>query len=240
MTLIVAFNVAPAPAHADRRSFTETYEFATVPQGHTAIEIWHTQARGTWDADTPLALQNILEIEHGITDRWDAALYQVFEQSSTGDPVTSEAFHFSELKLETRYRLAERGEWPIDTLLYFEVAKEFDESVYELEGKVIGARDFDKLTVAANAIVEVKVGKDAEETEPEFGWAIGATYEVHPKLRIGAETYGAIEEEEVAAAVGPAISVAPASNFWFAATAAFGLGDEAEAFRGRIILGIEL
>ena len=227
-------------AAADVRSFTQTYEYTTMPQGKTALELWHTQSRSTWDATTPQAFQQILEIEHGITDKWDVALYNVFEQVSAGDPMIAEAYHFSEVKLETRYRLADRGMWPVDTLLYFEIAKEFGGSVYEAEAKVIGARDFDKLTVAANAIAEIKFGKDVPETEPEFGFAVGAAYSMDPKLRLGAESWGAFAEGEAALSVGPALSVAPVGNLWLAVTAGFGLTDDADAFRARAIIGIEL
>jgi hypothetical protein len=235
--------LATGTARADLRSFTHTYEYATMPEGKTALEIWHTQTRSTSDSNSPQILESILEIEHGITEHWDLAFYQVFDQVSAG--AMSEGFHLGEAKLETRYRLAERGEWPVDTLLYLELAKEFGESVYEVEGKVIGARDFGDITVAANAIVEIKVGKDAEETEPEVGWAVGATYQVHPKLRFGVETWGAYEEEELYANAGPVVTLAPASNFWTTLTLGFGLSDEAEGanfgfFSARVILGIEL
>lgn len=235
-TLLVL--ASSGPASADLRSFTHTYEYSTVPEGKTAVELWHTQGRTTWDKTSPQFFQYILEIEHGITDHWDFALYSVFEQAS-GDAMTAEAFHYAETKLETRYRFADRGEWPVDTLIYAEVAKEFGESVYELEGKVIGARDFDKLTVAANAIVEIKVGNDVAETEPELGFALGATYQVHPKFRLGGETWGALEEGELYLSAGPAVSWAPASNLWFAVTAGFGIS-EAEKFAVRGIVGIEL
>ncbi|MEO8702419.1 MAG: hypothetical protein ABI867_20415 [Kofleriaceae bacterium] len=203
------------------------------------MELWHTQGRRTWDASTPQFFEQIIEIEHGITDKWDIALYSVFAQVS-GDAMTAEPFHFDELKLETRYRLAERGELPVDTLLYFEIAKEFGNSVYEIEGKVIGARDFGKVTAAVNAIAEIKVGKDVAETELEIGWAAGITYQAHPKLRIGAETFGTYEEEELFLAAGPAISWAPSAAFWIAVTGAFGVTDKADAFRLRAIVGIEL
>jgi hypothetical protein len=114
------------------------------------------------------------------------------------------------------------------------------ESVYEVEAKGIFARDFDKMTVALNLIAEIAFGNDVAETEPEFGWAAGATYEVHPKLNVGVETFGEIEEEEVGASIGPAVAVAPASNFWFTFTAGFGLTDEAPAMSGRLLVGIEL
>jgi cytochrome c5 len=223
-------------AHADLRSFTETYEYSTVPKGKTALELWHTQGRTTWDADSPQTFEQILEVEHGLTDKWDIAFYSVFEQVS-GDATTAEPFHFAELKLETRYRLADRGEWPLDTLLYLETAKEFGESKYDVEGKVIVARDFGKATAAVNAIAEIQFGKNVPETELELGFAAGVTYQVHSKLRLGAETYGTYEEEEFALAAGPAISFAPSASFWIAITAAFGVTDEADAFRARMIMG---
>lgn len=154
-------------ARADVRSFTHTYEYSTVPEGRTAVELWHTQGRSTWDKTSPQFYQGILEIEHGITDHWDMAMYTVLAQVATEDPATSEGLHLDSVRLETRYRFADRGEWPIDTLVYLELAKDFGQSVYEIEGKVIGARDFDKVTVAANAIAELVTGNDQYETELE-------------------------------------------------------------------------
>lgn len=236
--------LATSTASADRRLFTSTYEYKTMPEGATALEFWHTQSRTTWDDDDPNAatvLQNILEIEHGLTDHWDAALYMVFAQVASDNLLLAAPYQFSELKLETRYRFADRGELPVDILAYGEVAKEFGVGVYEVEAKGIFARDFDRLTAAFNAIAEVEFGPDVPETELELGWAAGISYEVHPKLNIGVETYGTVEleESEVLATVGPAIAIAPSHNLWVALTTGFGF-DEAPKFTGRLILGIEL
>jgi hypothetical protein len=228
------------PAAADRRSFPNTYEYTTVPEGRTALELWHTESRDTWDASTPQRFQEILEVEHGLTDHWDAAFYTTFGQVSAKDPMTAEAMHLSDIRLETRYRLADRGEWPVDTLLYLEVSKAFGASAYEFEGKLIAARDFDKLTVAANAIAATQVGHDVAETELELAWAVGATYEPHPKIRLGAETWGQHEGGATMAWAGPAINVAPSAGFWLTFTAGFGVTDLADRFVGRAILGIEL
>ncbi len=231
-------------AHADLRSFTHTYEYATMPATKTAIELWHTQTRATSDKMSPNVYEGILEIEHGITDHWDIAFYTVLGQVS-GDAMLDSSLRLSEAKLETRYRFAERGEWPVDTLVYLELAKEFGESLYEVEGKIIGARDFGDITLAVNAIGEVAFGKDAPETELEVGWAAGATYQLHPKVRLGLETWGTLEEDEVYASIGPAVSLAPASNFWATISLGVGLTDEAEGaehgyFSVRAIFGIEL
>lgn len=236
--LLLSF-VAPSPVRADLRSFTETYEYGTMPAGRTAVELWHTQGRRDWTKATSQSFEQILELEHGLTDRWDVAVYTVFKQVA-GDEMTSEPFRFSELKLESRYRLAERGQWPVDTLIYGELAKGFGESTYAVEAKLIGARDFGKATAAVNLIGELKFGKDLPETEVELAWAAGVTYQTTPKLRLGGELFGFAEEGEVGLAIGPAISLALSSNFWIAATGAFGLTDEADAFRARAIIGIEL
>jgi hypothetical protein len=230
--------VLSSTASADRRLFTYTYEYKTVPQGHTAIELWHTEDRTTWDPDTAQSMENILEVEHGLTDHWDMALYSVFSQTASNQPgIPPEPYHFDELKLETRYRFADRGEWPVDVLAYGEVVKVFGEGIYELEGKAIIARDFDNLTAAVNIIGALEF---EPEPEPEFGYAAGLSYELHPKFSIGAETYATITEYEQSFAGGPAFAVAPSSSLWATFTLGFGFNDAAPALAGRLIVGIEL
>jgi hypothetical protein len=238
LAFVLFVPVLSSTASADRRLFTYTYEYKTVPQGRTAIELWHTEDRDTWDPDTLQSMEHILEIEHGLTDHWDAALYWVFDQTASNMPmVESTPFSFSELKLETRYRFADRGEWPVDVLAYGEVVKGFGNGVYEIEGKAILARDFDNVTAAINIIGALEF---EPEPEPEFGYAAGVAYELHPKLSVGAETYAKITEYEKSFAGGPAIAVAPSSNLWATFTLGFGFNDEAPALAGRLILGVEL
>jgi hypothetical protein len=245
MRYAVLVLLVPAVASADRKSFTNTYEYATLPEGQTEVEIWHTQARDTWDKSTPQRFEEKIEIEHGITDNWDASMYTVFSEVA-GNAMTSEPLALDGVRFETRYRFADRGQWPVDTVAYLEVAKDFGAGVYELEGKGIFARDFDRITAAANIIGEVQIGHDVPDSTLELGWAAGVTYEITPKVRLGAETWGAYEDSITRAAAGPAVSLAPSSKFWLAMTAGFGLatlnGDEAagSAFSGRIIMGLEL
>ena len=120
-------------------------------------------------------------------------------------------------------------------------------SLYEIEAKGIFARDFDKITVAGNIIGEVELGNNAAESELEIGWAVGTTYEVTPKVKLGVETWGGVEEEQLRWAVGPAISLAPSPKFWLVTTAGFGAADTVatddfagQAFSARVIMGIEL
>lgn len=235
--------VQPSTAHADRRTFTRTYEYTTMPQGQTELEIYSTQSAQRFTEAAPRSFEMQLEIEHGITDRFDLGLYHVFKQVSAEDATVAQPFHFSDIKLRGRYRFAERGELPVDLLAYLEMAKEFGEGVYEAEGKLIVARDVGQVLLAANLITEVEFGPDVAETELELGWAVGAAIEVMPALRLGVESYGgfeAEEPEELAASVGPSVSWASSGKLWVAGTAAFGVTDEADRFSGRLILGIDL
>lgn len=239
--LLALMLMAPSLARADRKSFSYTYEYATLPEGQTEVELWHTQSRDTWNANTAESFEEKLEIEHGITDHWDASMYTVFAES------TDEVLHLDAVRLESRYRFAERGELPVDCVAYLELAKDFGTSLYEVEAKGIFARDFDKITIAGNIIGEVALGNNAEESELELGWAVGTTYEVHPKVRLGVETWGGYEEGETRWAVGPALSLAPSPKFWLVTTAGFGVADTVatddfagQAFSARVIMGMEL
>lgn len=241
--LATSLVVGAGDAAADRRAFTQTYEYTTMPEGQTEVELHTAQSRATFDGDaSPQAFELQLEVEHGITDRWDVALYHVFAQASDGmgggTPLA-----LTEIKLESRYRFAERGELPVDVLVYGELAKQFGMSAYDVEAKAILARDFGAATVAVNLIGEVELGGDVPEAEVELGWAAGVTYEVSPRWKIGAESWGgfeAEEPEELAASAGPALSWAPSTKLWLSATAGFGLTDEAAAFTAAAVIGFGL
>ena len=245
--LVALLVMVPQLARADRRSFGYTYEYATLPEGQTEVEIWHTQSRDTWDASSAQRFEEKLEIEYGVTDRYDVSMYTVFAES------TDENLHLDAVRIENRYRFADRGEWPVDTVAYVELAKDFGASIYEVEGKAIFSRNFDKLLLAGNAIGEVAFGNNVPHRDLSLGWSVGASYELDPKVRLGVESWGASEDNEdgngrsLRAAVGPAISLAPSSKLWLAATAGFGIADTFEsddfsgaAFSARVVIGMEM
>lgn len=242
-TSLLSLAALAAPAHADRRAFTRTYEYMTMPEGETELEIYTEQSRQLLGEPSPQAFAFQLEIEHGITERWDVSLYHVFKQSTGPAPDDNEAFHFDELKLRSRYRLSERGELPVDMLGYLELIKVFGEGVYEVEAKAIFARDFDKLTAALNLIGEVAFDNATDETAVEAGWAAGLTYEVAPEIKLGVESWGGFDVEatdEIAASLGPAVSWAPSSSLWITTTAGFGLTEHADDISVRAVIGLHI
>ncbi len=246
---VVMVLAVSSSARADRKDFANTYEYATLPEGQTEIELWHSEMRDSWAASTPQRFEEKLEIEHGITDHWDMAMYTIFQETASSDPTVASPLGLDAVHLETRYRIGDRGELPLDMVLYLELGKDFGASVYEIESKLIAARDFDRVTCALNVIDELSVGHDVAGSETnEVGYAFGVTYEVTPKIHLGAETWGMHGSGETRVSAGPAIAVAPSSRFWVVATAGFGLATEREAdidqdlaaFSGRIVMGFSL
>ncbi len=220
------------PARADFKSFAHIYPYFTQPQGGLEVEVWSGFEVGSDPAgylrSVPLhtLLQEQVEVEYGLTDHWDVSLYGVLEQqppvgAGQPSPLVLDAF-----QIETRYRFAEKGRWPVDTELYLEVERPVAlTQPFELEAKLILAKDVPRFFFQAIVI-------DAETlaSGSAFGYDLalyaGAGYEIRPWIRVGVE---ALEEYQRVAFttqpletlhVGPSIALA-GPRLWFVVTPAF-------------------
>ena len=227
--------LAAAAARADRRSFVRAYEYATQPQGNLELELWNdieAPRQGGFDAAGTL---HRVELEYGLTDRWDLALYHVFAQE-TG------TFKFDSWRAETRYRFAEKGEWPVDLLVYFELERPADfASPWETEEKIILAKDFGPFGLVANLVASQKLLHAGEGRSLELD--LGARYEFAPQLRLAGEfwmvqdTVGGVSKMSYFA--GPSISLAT-SKIWIQIGFGVGLGDTESSAQVRSVLGFNL
>lgn len=234
--------VLPAAAHADRRALTFSYEYMTAPEDQTEVELVTTQQRASWKDGSPETYELTVELEHGAGERWDVSLYQTFAQASSG-PAATTALHLAEVRLGGRYRFADRGEWPVDLMVTGEVARQFGASAYLGAARVVVARDLDLLTITVNAIGSITFGDDVVDREEEVGWAGGATYELAPAWKLGAESWGAFDvraPDEVKGWAGPAAAWIPTTRLWVAGTAGFGLTNRSDDFTARAIVGLVL
>lgn len=241
----LAVTALPSAAAADRRSFTRTQEYMTTPRGETEVVLYSTHAQATLDDDSPETFELQLEIDHGITDRWDVSLRHVFDQSSGSGTLVDpgQPFHFAAMMLQTRYRVVERGELPVDTEAILQGSKLFGGSVYEIAATAVLARDLGLVSVAIDPSVRLVVGGDVPEPELALAWAGGVTYDARPTLKVGAETWGGFDLDdagEAAASAGPTLSWAPVSSFWIAVTAGVGLNDNADRLSVRALVGMGL
>ncbi|HSD26995.1 MAG TPA: hypothetical protein VLL75_06795, partial [Vicinamibacteria bacterium] len=238
----LALVAVPSASRADRRYYGQTYNAVTAPKGSLDVELWTTyyDPPNGAAAGTPSLWRHQLELETGITDRWDVAVYGIARQIESEDP------EFESVKLETRYALAPPGAWPVDTVLYFEAKKTFvDEKPWSIEEKVILGKDLGRLNLSLNAAVEQEF--EEGEVKWEGSYALGSSWELIPALRLGAEVFGVVEKEEIAPGeeeleglvwAGPAASIA-VGHAWLVLAAGFGLTDDSDALRARAVLAFQ-
>jgi len=182
---------APAAAHASPRPLPFTYQNETLPSEALEAEqyidlipvrVVRELADGTTEGVVSVRSLLQTELEYGITDRLEVALYFAFRQGgSSGTPF----MRFEGLKQRLRYRFADPGELPLDVGVYLEVA-EFHNEI-ELEEKILLGRRFGALNVLANLWVEQEWYFQTRDTKYIYNPTIGATYEVSPRLSFGAE-----------------------------------------------------
>ncbi len=235
-SVAAALLLAPE-ARADRRSLIRAYEYATQPEGNLELELWNdvdAPKEGGFDA---ASTTHRVELEYGLTDHWDVALYHVFEQTR------AEGFHFDSWRLETRYRLLEKNVLPVDVLLYFELERPADfAEAWETEEKLILEKDFGRFALVGNLVLEQKLFH-ADQLH-SFEVDLGARYEVAPQLRLAGELWTIQETVNGATAgswyAGPSVSWA-GSRLWLQLGAGFGIGgDTSGATFVRSVLGFNL
>jgi hypothetical protein len=238
--LLATLALLPAAALADRRYYAETYSAVTAPPGGLDVELWSTLHQAPRAGGTSFWLHQ-LELETGLTERWDLALYGDFRYAF-GDRT-----RFQAVRAETRYRLSRPGEWFVDPVLYLEVKKELiDDKPWAVEEKLILGKDLRAWNVSVNLVAEQEFIPGGGR-EYEWGYAAGLSYEIAPALRLGAEAFGAWTNVQVGGAnvwekghwAGPAVSVAW-SRYWLVLGAGFGLTDESERTRLRAVFAIQL
>ena len=123
--IIAALVATTAEAHAERRAFTNAFEALTIPTDNVQVDVSTTQSYG-FSGDRPRLFRLELDAALGLTDRWDIAAFQVYDEATDEEPMTADVgFHYTESRFRTRYRFAERGQLPVDLLGMLDVSKAF-------------------------------------------------------------------------------------------------------------------
>lgn len=224
MLLIVSIT-AGGTANADQRSYVWTYEYLTLNKGSTEFEYYLTSKTTDDSRSGDTDYQHQLELEYGITDRWDIALYQVLTQAD------GESLKYGGFKVRTRYRFGERGEFFVDPLVYLEYQSKVDDADV-FEGKVILSKDIGQLNISYNQIIETEIDGDGEV---EHGYAFGVSYPIHPAVSIAVESKGNYTEGTYA--IGPTLSWA-GGRIWANIGLLFGINDKTPDMQARFIIGI--
>lgn len=245
--LFAAALLTASQARADRRAYGTTYEAVTAPRGELDVETWTTIApQGEVDGGpSSRGLREMIELEYGITDRWDAALYNMIDVIRSGDTDSG----YAGFKLETRYRPTDRGEWFVDPVFYLEFQQLFrGDARQKYEAKLIVAKDIGNLNLAANlALEEERTTDPSWNTEVEY--ATGASYALSPAWSLGAELFGKAEKDEMGGIgnrswAGPAISWGGSGRgalrgVWVTLAGGAGLTSDSDAYYARAIVGLQ-
>ena len=213
---------------ADGRRYVWTYEYQTLPRGEAELESYTEFSHVDTDSGRLASTTLQSEYEIGMNDRFDVGIYQKFKQG----PDSPLAYHG--FKVRMRYRLGEKGRWPMDPLIYLEYKDNpaFDHSA--LEAKLILARDFDRFNISLNPVLEFEFEED--DTEVEFEYTAGLSYALHPLLSLGLETKGNTDNFYW----GPTLSHGK-EHLWFALGYLFpGTNDTSSDRMMRFIIGVGL
>jgi hypothetical protein len=230
LSLLCALLLACGEARADRRSYVWTYEYMTMPQDMMELEYYTTVIVPEQNESNVNTWKHWAELEYGITDHWDVALYQQFKQANGAG---SSEFEYDGFKVRTRYRIGEKNRYPVDPLLYLEYKRDDDLSApHVLEAKIILAKDIDVFNVAYNQVIEQELEKGGET---EHAYALAASYALHRRIKVGLESKGNYTEETYY--LGPTISFL-GGKFWAASGVVFGLNDHSDDVQARLIIGI--
>jgi hypothetical protein len=165
------------------RHFTYLYETPTSPPGGFEIENSVTWLHTTNPTHTDeLAFRH--EIEFGLTDRLQASVYFADWSYSHSHSDSNESF--SDAAVELIYNLSNPVLDPVGVSLYQEYRG--GNRLFEWESKLIAQKNIDRWILAYTATLEATwEGKGLNEHEGEFQQALGASYQISPRLSIGLE-----------------------------------------------------
>ena len=222
----------PEPAKADPRSYVWTYEYMTVREGHAELEYYSTTEVADTDAPETSSWKHQVELEYGLTSKTDIAMYQNFKQSNTP---ASKTFSYDGMKLRLRHRLAEKGELPVDTLLYAEYVRNTDLSAQgALEAKLVLAKDLGRLNLSYNQVVEFPLEK---LSAAEHRFSAGASWALSGVFKAGFEATGDYKADAYYA--GPTVHLrARDMKLWANLGYLAGLNPDSKDAQTRLIVGV--
>lgn len=164
-------------AFAGVRHFTFLYEAPTSPPGSVELENTVTWANGSDSND--LLIREELEI--GITERLQLGVYPLDWSHRSDD-----RFQYNGGAVELIYNLSNPVIDPVGISLYQEIV--FGRRHLESESKLIAQKNFGRWILDYNATLEAEwEGQGLEERNGELQQALGASYEISPRLSIGLE-----------------------------------------------------
>ncbi len=219
-------------ASADRRRFVWSYEPILQVPGGADLEFYQTTKLNQTDS-----WEYRIEIEHGLSQRWDFSIYQIFAQKE------GESFKWDAFQLRARCRLSETGTVPFDPVLYLEYRRKIElKEQNKFETKLLLGKNFNKISLAVNPAYEFfwAPGNPIHE----IGCDIGLAYSPSYQFSFGLESATRHEfvksaDDETSSYLGPVISFA-SGPIWYSVGYVWGLNDDSDDARARFLMGVQL
>ena len=215
---------------ADRRSYVWTYEYMTMPKGMWELEYYISNELPNVNKRNINTWKHWLELEYGITDKWDVSMYQMWKYLNKAKEGDSQ---YDGFKLRTRYKIGRKGQFWVDPLIYLEYIRDDDfHKPNVIEEKLIFAKDIGGLNLSYNQILKRNLEKRGK-TDHEY--ATGISHRFSPNFRFGIESKGNYSKEKYY--VGPSLAFST-KKMWISLGAAFGLNKRNDDLQTRLILGL--
>jgi len=230
----------PSICLAGARHFTFVYEAPTSPAGSIESENWTTTRFS--DGFTEANFRH--EIEIGITEHFQASIYFANWDYTRRE---NRGAHYDSSSLELIYNLTNPVTDPIGVSLYQEIGG--GRRALESETKIIAQKNFGPLILAYNLTLEADWEDESlREHNGEIQQAFGASYELSPRVSVGAEMLHEVllpawhsSEAENNFFIGPNASYR--GNRWFATVTALAQTTHTEGeadYQVRLIFGVSL
>jgi hypothetical protein len=217
-----SFLIGLGTAEGGARRFTYVYEATTAAPGSIESENWITWATSPREERRFNGLDFRHEIEFGVTERLQAAIY-VADWGYRENPDANEhGFSYQDSAIELIYNLTNPTTDLLGLALYSEVRGGPEE--LELESKVILQKNVGRFVIAYNATLEAKwEGDRLEERGGEFSQSLGVSYEISPALLVGGELLHEIDLPDWARAEDSVLYAGPnlsyrRGNWWATVT----------------------
>ena len=170
-------SILATSAFAGVRHFTFLYEAPTAAPGSIELENTVTWAHRSNSNDVFIRE----ELEIGISDRLQLGLYPLDWSYRSNDGV-----EYGGGAIEAIYNLTNPVIDPVGISLYQEIAA--GRRRFESESKLIAQKNLGRWILDYNATLEAEwEDRHLEEQTGEFQQALGASYEISPRLSIGLE-----------------------------------------------------
>jgi len=163
------------------RDYLVNQTYYTTKRGEFEVEFHNDFNMPKADNDDTYNSRHQIELEYGVTDHLQLALYESYTWNRSQD------WERDMYKIEAKLRLAEAGQWPLDVALYTEYKNpngSRNTRSDAFENKVILSKDFGPWNATYNFIFE----KDIDtHSDWEFEQTAGVSYGFTPRTRAGLE-----------------------------------------------------